>query len=412
MESPAARQSEIEIQARLFAGEYGTRWPTTDGREAEIVHFGEWNREAGPDFKGAKIRLDSSSEQVGDLEVDMDARDWERHGHATNPAFSGVRLQLFVHSSGPAAFARTSDHRAVAQAMLTVGNPAPTILRHPPGAVDAASALCMIEEAADFRLRAKQSAHARAVSLHGADTALFHAIASGLGYKNNSIPFLLVAQRTGLRDAARTEGEARLFGLSGFLESRTFDSVDDATRGYLKPLWDSWWAERDSMERLVLPAAAWKLSGLRPSNHPHRRMGALAATAAQFSRLRKMIREGGPCGFEEFFRSLAHPYWSRHWNLSASRLDSELALVGSDRVTDLLVNAFLPSLTAERARAEMHKLPGPAPAGRIRRACEWLTGSADPHLMRSARHQQGLLQLFADFGSLTALEAWGKIQPA
>ena len=58
----------------------------------------------------------------------------------------------------------------------------------------------------------------------------------------------------------------------------------------------------------------------------------------------------------------------------------------------------------------MANLPGPAPSGRIRRACEWLVGSPDPRLMRAARHQQGLLQLFADFGSLTPLEAWGKIQ--
>ena len=410
-EPTPVRQSEIEIQARLFAGEYGTCWTTTEGIEAEVLHFGEWNREAGPDFKGARIRMDGGPELTGDLEIDMDARDWERHGHAINPAYAGVLLQLFIHPYSPAAFARASDHRAVSQAMLTMDStPPPTALRHPPGAIAPASALTMIEEAADFRLRVKRAAHARAVSLHGADTALFHAIASGLGYKNNAIPFLLVAQRTGLRHATRTEGEARLFGLAGFLEPRTFDSVDEVTRLYLKPLWDSWWSERDGMERLVLPASAWKMSGLRPSNHPHRRMGALAATALHFARLRKQIRESSRRGFEDFFSSLMHPYWSRHWNLSAARLSHDLALVGSDRITDLLVNAFLPSLPIEKARAEMANLPGPAPSGRIRRACEWLVGSPDPRLMRAARHQQGLLQLFADFGSLTPLEAWGKIQ--
>jgi hypothetical protein len=31
--------------------------------------------------------------------------------------------------------------------------------------------------------------------------------------------------------------------------------------------------------------------------------------------------------------------------------------------------------------------------------------------MRTARQQQGLLQLYSDFGSLTALEAWAKIRP-
>lgn len=402
--------SEMEIQARLFAGGYGTRWATTDGGDIEVLHFGEWNREAGPDFKGARFRFSDGTEATGDLEVDPDARDWERHGHATNPAYAGVLLQLFVDCDGASAFARTSDHRAVLQAVLSVEEVSPAPLRHSPGAVDTETALAMIGEAADFRLREKQSAHARALSLHGADTALFHAIAAGLGYKNNAIPFLLVAQRSGLRQAAAPGGEARLFGLAGFLEPRVFDRADGVTRDYLKPLWETWWVLRDSMARLTLARDTWKLSGLRPANHPHRRMGALAATARGFVQLRKNIRSGGRGGFEKFFESLEHPYWTSHWNLSAARLAGDIALVGADRVRDLIVNAFLPSLPLEKAREEMASLKGPFPGGRVRRACEWLTGSVDPKLMRTAAHQQGLLQLFSDFGSLTPLEAWGKIR--
>ncbi|MCX6972381.1 MAG: DUF2851 family protein [Verrucomicrobia bacterium] len=409
-EALIGRLSEIEIQARLFAGEYGTRWKTVSGQGVEVVHFGQWNREAGPDFKDARFRFGEEDECSGDIEVDMDARDWERHGHATNPAYDGVRLQLFVQQIPSAAFARTSDFREVPQAHLHIEPPAPPLLRHVPGAVCRESALVMVEEAAEFRLRTKRAAHARAVTLHGPETALFHLLATGLGYKNNSIPFLLAAQRTGLRTAAGPDGEARLFGLSGFLQPPTFDDANPATKDYLRPLWEKWWGVRDGLARLVLPQGFWKFSGIRPSNHPHRRMGALAATAANFPKLLSGIRTGGKRGFEDFFDSLTHPYWSRHWNLSAARLEGEMALVGPDRVGDLLINAFFPSLPLEKAREEMIALRGGTPSGRIKKASEWLVGSVDPHLMRTARQQQGLLQLFADFGSLSALEAWGKIQ--
>lgn len=408
-ESPPARVPEIEIQARLFAGEYGSVWTTTDGRRVEILHFGDWNREAGPDFKGVRFRFDGTAECVGDLEVDMDARDWERHGHATNPAYTGVRLQLFVNTSPVAAFARTSEFCEVPQARLALDErPACPLAGHP-GAVAHDEAQAMIEEAAEFRLRAKSAAYARAVSLHGADPALFHAVAAGLGYKNNAIPFLLAAQRAGLRAAGGPTGEALLFGLAGFLRPRVFDEADDATRDYLKPLWDCWWTLRDPLARLVLPREIWKLSGIRPSNHPHRRFGALAAVAAGFPRLRCSIRSAGQTGFTEFFRNLSHPYWTRHWNLSAARLENDLALVGPDRVRDLLVNAYFPSLPLDRAREAIRSLPGTTPGGRIRLASEWLVGSVDRRLMRSARQQQGLLQLYSDFGSLTALEAWARI---
>lgn len=409
-ESLPGGKSELEIQARLFAGEYGTRWTTSGGGSVEVISFGQWNREAGPDFKGARLRFGESGESTGDIELDLDARDWERHGHATNPAYDGVRLQLFVHQPPSAAFARTSDFREVPQACIEIEGQAPPLLRHVAGSVAREAALAMIEEAAEFRLRIKHAAHARAVTLHGAETALFHALAAGLGYKNNSIPFLLAAQRTGLRSAAGPDGEARLFGICGFLQPTTFDEAEPATRGYLKPLWDSWWGIRDGMARLVLPPSLWKFSGIRPSNHPHRRIGALASLSVRFSQLLSATRLGGRTGFEEFFESLSHPYWSHHWNLSAAKLDGGVALVGPDRVRDLLVNAFFPSLPLEKAREEMLALKGGTPSGRLRKASEWLVGSVDSHLLRTARQQQGLLQLFADFGSLSALEAWGKIQ--
>jgi len=290
-EEASVRQGEIEIQARLFNGEYGTRWHTTDGEAFEILHFGEWNREAGPDFRGAVIRFEKAGEKTGDIEVDREARDWERHGHALNAGFSGVVLHFFIEGSREQAFARTLDHRAVTQARLPVDAPPEHRESRTKEHVGSADAGHMISEAAEFRLRAKHSAHARSASLHGSDAAMFHAIAAGLGYKNNAIPFLLAAQRTGLMSAGSPSGEALLFGLAGFLEPRSFDHANEVTRRYLKPLWDEWWTVRDAMSRIVLDSKMWRFSGIRPSNHPHRRLGALAAIAVGFDAMRKAVRE-------------------------------------------------------------------------------------------------------------------------
>ena len=188
-ESPPANLSEIEVQARLFSGAYGSRWRTTRGEMVEVVHFGEWNRESGPDFKGVLFRFEKGGEKIGDLEVDWDARDWERHGHATNPAFASVQLQLFVSHPVETAFARTVDHREVAQARLEiegVGVSSSPSISQP---VDLKSARVMIDEAAEFRLRAKHSAFESASALHGPERALFYTLASGLGYKKQQHPF-------------------------------------------------------------------------------------------------------------------------------------------------------------------------------------------------------------------------------
>jgi len=411
-ESPPANLSEIEVQARLFSGAYGSRWRTTRGEMVEVVHFGEWNRESGPDFKGVLFRFEKGGEKIGDLEVDWDARDWERHGHATNPAFASVQLQLFVSHPVETAFARTVDHREVAQARLGIEgvgvSSSPSIFQP----VDLKSARVMIDEAAEFRLRAKHSAFESASALHGPERALFYTLASGLGYKNNSTPFLLAAQRIGLRDAGSSVGEALLFGVAGFLEPRSFDDADEITRRYLKPLWDHWWTVRDALSRLVLPSSIWKMSGLRPSNHPHRRLGALFALARDFNDLQVAIRNEGSNGFLRFFETLSHPYWSHHWNLRAAKLGRSMALVGADRAGDLMINALLPSMPLELARHESAARRGPYPSGRVLKACEWLVGADAPLLRRTAKDHQGLLQLFSDFSSMTALEAWTKIRGA
>ena len=409
-EAVPPRERELEIQARLFNGDYGTEWTTTDGERFRILHFGEWNREAGPDFQGARVEFEKRGLETGDIEVDWDARDWENHGHAVNPAFANTRLHFFIQGGNPAAFARSLDHREIPQARLSIENPRAVADRAPRETVEIADARRLIDQAAEFRLRAKRASHLAARALHGPDAALFFSIAAGLGYKNNAIPFLLAAQRVGFSAASGAEGEALLFGMAGFLEPRSFDDADAVTKTYLKPLWDEWWKVRDAFSRNVLARGIWKLSGIRPANHPHRRLGALAQVARDFGKLRKRIRDEGSGGFREFFTALRHPYWSGHWNLSADTLEKPPALVGSDRATDLLINAYFPTVEFEAAKAGWQALRGPQPAGVLRRASVWLVGKIEPALLRTAWDQQGFLQLHRDFGAFSAVEALEKIR--
>ena len=76
--------SELELQARWFAGDFGREFVSTNGDQIEIVQFGVWNREAGPDFRDAAIRINGSEPIHGSIEIDLLDRSWESHGHATN----------------------------------------------------------------------------------------------------------------------------------------------------------------------------------------------------------------------------------------------------------------------------------------------------------------------------------------
>ena len=52
-----------------------------------VVSPGEWNRGAGPDFINATIKLDGRTFH-GSIEIDLDSRNWERHGHHQSEPFN------------------------------------------------------------------------------------------------------------------------------------------------------------------------------------------------------------------------------------------------------------------------------------------------------------------------------------
>ncbi|MCX7869785.1 MAG: DUF2851 family protein, partial [Terrimicrobiaceae bacterium] len=200
---PWRRPSEIELQARFFAGEFGLRWRGESGESIEILHPGRWNREPGPDFSGATVRVDGLDRR-GDIELDREGADWERHGHATNPAYGNVVLHAFFSRGRRRFFTRNFRNEEVPQVCLGPPVPASAAPIPPRSAAGDSEAPAvgelrgLVEAAAQFRLARKREAWLRAVELHGRQEALFQALAAGLGYKNNSLPFLLAAQRVGL----------------------------------------------------------------------------------------------------------------------------------------------------------------------------------------------------------------------
>jgi hypothetical protein len=88
--------NELELQARWFAGDFGTHFVSAAGDKIEIIQFGTWNREAGPDFRDAAIKINASEPIRGCIELDVSDRSWETHAHATNPAFEETVMHVFV----------------------------------------------------------------------------------------------------------------------------------------------------------------------------------------------------------------------------------------------------------------------------------------------------------------------------
>src|ERR1700758_3097415 len=111
----AEKLAELEWQAMWYSGAFGTTFRTVSGSLVEIIQFGFWNREPGPDFVHASLRVDGERLLEGDIELDIHVADWDRHGHSQNPAFDRVVLHLFLRKSTARHFTRTTQNREVIQ---------------------------------------------------------------------------------------------------------------------------------------------------------------------------------------------------------------------------------------------------------------------------------------------------------
>lgn len=412
--------SELEVQSLWFAGEFGQDFTTICGRRITLRDFGVWNHAGGPDFTGCALECGESILR-GDIELDPDVRDWERHGHGSNPAYENVVLHLFTQSPPARAFTRTASHREVLQVQLTQGmlhgSATPRRMAEarlgrcaaPLREMEESCVISLLEAAAQYRLQRKGERLHALVHLHGREQALFQSLANALGYRQNQRAFTVLAQRLPVRMLLKldpVEREALLFGVSGFLESVRYEDTEPETRVYLRSLWSGWWKLRHAylpwLEEDKRPR--WQVSGSRPGNHPQRRLGALSAMLQHWKHAVAPLLAAGAWdrrAFTDALLGLEHDYWSRHYTLLADPAGSPVALIGETRAQEILANVCYPLLVLERAELweEFKQLPALLDNQKVRRARLRLFGEDN----RAARfqkrlfHQQGLLQVYEDY---------------
>lgn len=403
--------SELELQARWFAGEFGHDFVTTAGEPVSILEFGAWNREAGPRFRDALVSFGGGLPVRGGIEVGNDAR--ERHCHVESSDFEGTILHLFATAGcGCNGGMRTkaAGGREIPQVRLDTS---PFEFGQTDPLKESDVNRCgapltflpqqrmeeLLEVAAQFRLCRKS---ARLKRQSNPDESLYQALAETLGYQHNKLPFMLLAQRFPLSQVLRQRDQVEplLFGGSGFLSDTDLGSMAVDTRGYLQGVWEQWWPLRSEYANLILPRELWTLKGVRPVNHPQRRVAALAEIIRNWSAIQTLAHRCEVGAIRGFFSRLTHEYWDCHYTLTSRRSATRMALVGEARVNAMLANVFFPAAIAVTPQCwhSYRELPASDSNQRVELASQRLLGSSPiaRKLLKRTVFQQGLLQVQED----------------
>jgi len=405
---------------------------TLDGKTVRVLHPGFASVEGGPDFRGAVIQIGGEPPCSGDVEIDLRNHGWRAHGHDRNPNFKNVILHVIWEDARPAENVpavlslKTALDAPLGELSLWLECEStaafPETLRGkcsaPLRELDEPQLARLLHQAARVRLEAKAAQFSARARHAGWEQALWEGLFRALGYKHNAWPMQSLAE-THARWAGNAnsalEFQARLLGIGGLLPGELTRSQKSSDT-YLRRVWDCWWRERDEFADCNLPRTVWRFHGLRPANHPQRRLALAAHWLADKSLLSKIENWCAAnladnalfCSLLEILQVERDEFWSWHWTFKSARLAKPQPLLGAPRATDLAVNVILPWLWARAAegknttlRLEIERRYFDWPAAEdnsvLKLARQRLLGTSSRCALRSAAEQQGLMQIVRDF---------------
>jgi hypothetical protein len=287
-----------------------------------VLSPGVWNLEEGPDFVRAAVRLGDEVVQ-GDVEVHVNASDWNAHGHQRRLEYTGVVLHVVMWNDTGVSSVTDATGRAVPQVVLADALTKPLShverqletddypYRKRAGAGECAEVLRRVRRAdlvrlimlaGEWRVQEKAERYAAWIEADAAgagfDEVVYRAVMEALGYDANKRAMLDLAERVPLRvlrefaegqqaGAGEYAIQAVLLEVAGLLPAEAGGAWDAETKrfhAFLRGVADAF---HDRHAILPMDPASWVTAG-RPANSPVRRIAA-ASLWLQRTRRQKLL---------------------------------------------------------------------------------------------------------------------------
>ena len=337
---------------------------TSDGQRVEIVDPGLHNRNAGPDFFNAKIRIGSTM-WVGNVEIHDKSSDWYQHGHDKDSRYDNVVLHVAAELDTEV---MKSNGEYVPQLQLSVPE---DVMQHydelqrtdeyPPcyKVIPDLSALIIHSWMAALqteRLEQKTEAiRKRAELCNGSwEDAYFVTLARNYGFGINGEVFEQWAYNIPLNAVAHHRDdlfqiEAIFMGQAGLLE---LDSIpeyyqkDALNDGYFAKLRNEYQYLAHKFSMKPIDFKLWRFLRLRPQNFPHIRISQLANLYYQQKAGLSQLMECETLDeLKNVLKSQVTPYWETHYTFGSTSPKNEKHLsYGS--INLLMINTAIPMLFA------------------------------------------------------------------
>lgn len=344
-------------------------WPaeglqTTDGRIVEVIDPGLHNRNSGPDFFNAKVKI-GGTQWVGNVEIHDRSSHWYQHGHDRDANYNNVVLHVVGEADRDV---QTSEGHFVPQMCLkvpqTVIENYEELLRtdsYPPCyriipnltrlAVHSWMAALQTERLEQKTIAISQ----RAQQANGSwEQAFFITLARNYGFGINGDAFEEWARHIPLQAVGKHRDdlfqiEAIFFGQAGLLELEAVpERYQQAAlnEGYFARLRNEYKYLSHKFSLQPMDWHRWRFLRLRPQNFPHIRLAQLANLYYQRrAGLSQLIDCRDMGSMADCLRTQVTPYWETHYTFGSESVRNAKHL-SPNSISLLIINTCVPMLFA------------------------------------------------------------------
>lgn len=321
----------------------------------EIIDPGEHNRNSGPDFFNAKVKIGNTL-WVGNVEMHIDASDWYAHSHHTDKSYNNVILHVVVNNNRQAKTSSGIDIPTITiqyptnleenlNDMTNSGSWIPCAKQL--DGVNPITIKSWIEKMMVERLEQKISEVTTSVSECGNswEEAFYRSVVRCFGLKINAVPAELLAKATPLKSLAKHKNnlfqlEAIMFGQAGLLNNT---ETKDEYQLSLK-------IEYNYLQRKLnlkpIDGAMWKFMRLRPPAFPTIRIAQLSMLIHKSSSLfSRIIEANNVKEIEGLLTVDTSEYWKIHYTFGNQSPVKEKRL-GNQTIETIILNSVIPFMFA------------------------------------------------------------------
>ncbi len=326
---------------------------TTDGLVVEVLDFGQWNTNAGPDFLMGRVTIDGT-EWVGNIEMHLSSSEWNRHSHTNDPAYESVILHVVLEEDVPIYAGRQRipcielkdriDHRLLGQYLRLIATeswvPCAMHLERVPAITRSVWIERMLIER--IQTRTEMIYVLLEETQDDWEEVFYRCLASAYGFKINSAPMSRLSRLVHLKHIYKhldspLQLEAMFFGCAGML-NKIFEEE------YPMQLQKEFAHLSSKYQLGAMDARAWSWGRLRPANFPTIRIAQFASVMENFPGLFRRILESPDIGvLRSFFMTTVSSYWNTHsdFDKPAHMVSKQ---IGRQSVDGILINTVVPFL--------------------------------------------------------------------